>query len=96
MSNGSTLPPVGGLAELGISYSTLQSTCSGTLKSLTRYEEPVEDAGLVLADGPEPDLELAEPTGPEAVDEAAAAAAAAAAAIRADGTPTALGLGYGS
>jgi len=80
MSSGSTLPPTGGLAELGISYSTLQSTCRGTLKSLTRY----------------PDGPLLDPDDPDRDDGDPPADPAAAATIREDGTPAAAasGLGY--
>lgn len=85
MSSGSTLPPVGGFAELGISYSTLQSTCSGTLKSLTRYAEDPAAAAAAVA----PDAEPLEDLGPEPTD-AAAAEAAATAATKADGTPAAI------
>lgn len=82
MSSGSTLPPTGGFAELGISYSTLQSTCRGTLKSLTRYPDPADDPPDDLDDD-EDDEDDDDPT-------------TAAATITADGTPAAAarGLGY--
>lgn len=100
MSNGSTLPPTGGFAELGISYSTLQSTCNGTLKSLTRYAVAAADP-----DDP-PDLDLDDEDDVEADDEDADdedaddddedPTPADAAIIAADGTPAAAasGLGY--
>lgn len=109
MSSGSILPPTGGLAELGISYSTLQSTCSGTLKSLTRYPvEPDPEPDPDRDDDDDDDVDnggkdvagVNDGNDPRAVDDpadtAAAAAAAAAATIAADGTPAAEdnGLGY--